>query len=61
MAMQNNYIEQFLMHTQLYIVLSGKSAEELTVDDMDKISGHIDMQRAEEMKSQAQQAINVIQ
>lgn len=45
MQTQLDYVERFMMHTELYMVLTGKAAAELTGDDMMKIGDHIDMQQ----------------
>ena len=43
-----NYIERFMMHTELYMVLTGKQAQELTQEDMDRICRHINAIRQQE-------------
>jgi hypothetical protein len=43
-----NYVDRFMMHTELYMLLSGKVASELTTQDMKKIGSHVDMQQEQE-------------
>ena len=45
MQTQLDYVERFMMHTELYMVLTGKAAADLTGDDMMKIGDHIDIQQ----------------
>ena len=45
MTTKMNYLERFMLHTELYMVLTGKQAEDLTMHDIDKISDHLDLLR----------------
>ncbi len=43
-------IERFMMHTELYLLLTGKDARELTRNDMDKVSEHMELQEESNSK-----------
>ena len=43
MKEQFDYVDRFMMHAELYMLLSGKAAGDLTADDMDKIEQHINL------------------
>ena len=37
------YTERFMMHTELYMLLTGKNARELTNDDMERIGRYLEL------------------
>ena len=48
MSKRMDYVERFMMHTELYMLLTGKHAHDLTLTDIDRISGHIDLMQQQE-------------
>ena len=43
-----DYVDRFMMHAELYMLLSGKVAGDLTTDDMDKIEQHINLPKLQD-------------
>jgi len=38
------YTERFIMHTELYMLLTGKDAQQLSLEDMERIGALINLQ-----------------
>lgn len=48
METNSEYTERFIMHTELYMLLTGKDAQELSLEDMERIGSYLNTQNQHE-------------
>jgi|GEM_PF-4853612 len=48
MKTNSDYTARFVMHTELYMILTGKNAQELSLDDMQRIGDYLNLQNQQE-------------